>query len=124
MDASLANNALGAVGLVVTSTKTEYSETVAKGKVISLETAQGQPIGKGSSVTLVVSKGSSMVIVPKVVGETILAARSLLESLGINVVVNTNQLQANWGVAKVKSSSVPAGTKIDLTKTTVTISSK
>ena len=124
MDASLANNTLGAVGLVVTSTKTEYSETVAKGKVISLETAQGQPIGKGSSVTLVVSKGSSMVIVPKVVGETILAARSLLESLGINVVVNTNQLQANWGVAKVKSSSVPAGTKIDLTKTTVTISSK
>lgn len=124
MDASVANGMLSAAGLVVTSTTQEYSETVAKGKVITIQTAQGQPIGKGSAVTLVVSQGSSMVIVPKVVGETILAAKSLLESIGIRVVVNTNQLQANWGVAKVKSSSVPAGTKIDLTKTTVTISSK
>lgn len=124
MDASLANSTLSAVGLVVTDTKSEYSETVAKGKVITIQTAQGQPIGKGASVTLVVSKGSAMVTMPKVVGETILAAKTLLENLGIRVIVNTNQLQSNWGVAKVKSASANAGTQIDVTKTSVTINSK
>lgn len=124
MDASLANSTLTAVGLVVTETKNEYSEIVAKGKVITIQTAQGQPIGKGASVTLVVSKGSAMVTMPKVVGETILAAKTLLENLGIRVIVNTNQLQSNWGVAKVKSASANAGTQIDVTKTSVTINSK
>ena len=124
MDASIANSTLTAVGLVVTETKNEYSETVAKGKVITVQTAQGQPIGKGASVTLVVSKGSAMVTMPKVVGETILAAKTLLENLGIRVIVNTNQLQSNWGVAKVKSASANAGTQIDVTKTSVTINSK
>lgn len=124
MDASIANSTLTAVGLVVTETKSEYSETVAKGKVITAQTAQGQPIGKGASVTLVVSKGSAMVTMPKVVGETILAAKTLLENLGIRVIVNTNQLQSNWGVAKVKSASANAGTQIDVTKTSVTINSK
>jgi serine/threonine-protein kinase len=124
MDASLANSTLSAVGLVVAETKTEYSETVAKGKVITIQTAQGQPIGKGAAVTLVVSKGSAMVTMPKVVGETILAAKTLLENLGIRVIVNTNQLQSNWGVAKVKSASATAGTQIDVTKTAVTINSK
>lgn len=124
MDASLANSALSAVGLVVTSTEQEYSETVAKGKVISIKTAEGQPIGKGSSVTVVVSKGSAFVTMPKVVGETILAAKTLLENLGIKVVVNTNQVQANWGVAKVKFASANVGERIDVTKTSVTITSK
>ncbi|MFM5967533.1 MAG: protein kinase domain-containing protein [Micrococcales bacterium] len=124
MDATLANNALSAVGLVVTSTLQEYSETVPKGKVITINTAEGQPIGKGASVTLVVSKGSAFVTMPKVVGETILAAKTLLENLGVKVIVNTNQLQANWGVAKVKSASANTGDRIDVTKTSVTINSK
>jgi beta-lactam-binding protein with PASTA domain len=75
-------------------------------------------------VTIIVSKGSAFVTMPKVVGETILAAKTLLENLGIKVVVNTNQLQANWGVAKVKSASANAGDRIDVTKTSVTINSK
>lgn len=124
MDAALAKTALEAAGLVVTETSEQYSETVAKGKVITIQTAQGQPIGKGSSATLVVSKGSSMVTMPKVVGETILAAKTLLESLGIRVTVNTSALQANWGIVKVKSSSANAGTRIDVTTTTVTITAK
>lgn len=124
MDAALAKTALEAVGLVVTETTEQYSENVAKGKVITIQTAQGQPIGKGSSATLVVSKGSSMVTMPKVVGETILAAKTLLESLGVRVTVNTSALQANWGIVKVKSTSVNAGTRIDVTTTTVTITAK
>ncbi len=124
MDAALAKTALEAAGLVVTETSEQYSENVAKGKVITIQTAQGQPIGKGSSATLVVSKGSSMVTMPKVVGETILAAKTLLESLGIRVTVNTSALQANWGIVKVKFSSASAGTRIDVTTTTVTITAK
>ena len=124
MPADLARSALTAVGLVIADTREEYSETVARGKVISVSTGAGQPVGKGGAVTLVVSKGSAMAVVPKVVGETILAAKTALESRGIRVLVDTNQLQSNWGVAKVKLASVPAGTRINVTKTSVTITSR
>ena len=49
---------------------------------------------------------------PKVVGETIAAAKSALEALGLRVTVDTNQLSSRWGIAKVKSASVKAGTTV------------
>jgi beta-lactam-binding protein with PASTA domain len=38
---------------------------------------------------------------PKVVGETIAAAKSALESIGLRVTVDTNQLSSRLGIAKV-----------------------
>jgi beta-lactam-binding protein with PASTA domain len=49
---------------------------------------------------------------PRVVGETIAAAQSLLQSLGLVVVIDTNKLQSQYGIAKVKKVSVAPGTTL------------
>ena len=112
MDRSTAEGALAIAGLKIDTVREDYSDDVAAGKVITIEYPVGSPLGKGSSVTLVVSKGSSLVTVPKVVGETLLAAKTALEALGLTVSVNTDQLQSNWGVAKVKRVSAAAGSQL------------
>ena len=99
---------LSAAGLKVGSVATEYSESVSAGNVINL-IPQSQPIGKNGTVDLVVSKGSQKVVMPKVVGETIAAAQSLLQAIGLRVVIDTNKLQSQYGIAKVKKVSVAPG---------------
>ncbi|MFM2351763.1 MAG: hypothetical protein RL096_244, partial [Actinomycetota bacterium] len=94
----------------------------AKGQVISV-TPITEPLGAGGEVRLLVSKGPNVVIMPAVVGETISAAKAALESLGLSVLVDTNQLQSKWGIAKVKRASVAAGTSLR-SGDSVTISSK
>lgn len=102
---------LTAAGIKVDSVKTEYSEVVAAGQVISL-TPLSEPLGENGSVELTVSKGSDRVVMPKVVGETIAAAKSALQSLGLLVVVDTDKLSTKWGIYRVKSASKAAGTTL------------
>jgi len=111
LDQETAINLVQVAGLKVKTVTTEYNETVAKGQAIAL-IPLSEPLGKGGEVNLVVSKGSDIVIVPKVVGETIRASKTLLESLGLVVVVDTNQLSSNWGIAKVKKVSVAPGVQL------------
>ena len=111
LDQETAVNLVQVAGLKVKTVITEFSETVTKGQAIAL-VPLAEPIGKGGEVNLVVSKGSDVVTMPRVVGETIRASKTLLESLGLVVVVDTNQLSSNWGVAKVKKVSVAPGTQL------------
>lgn len=111
LDQETAVNVVQVAGLKVKSIITEFSETVAKGQAIALIPLT-EPLGKGGEVNLVVSKGSDIVTMPRVVGETIRASKTLLESLGLVVVVDTNQLSSNWGIAKVKKVSVAPGTQL------------
>jgi serine/threonine-protein kinase len=112
LDRTAAEGALALAGLKIDAVREDFSDDVAAGKVITIEYPVGSNLGKDSSVTLVVSKGSSLVTVPRVVGETLLAAKTALEALGLVVSVNTDQLQSNWGVAKVKRVSAAAGTQL------------
>ncbi len=111
LDQETAVNLVQVAGLKVKTIITEFSETVAKGQAIALVPIT-EPLGKGGEVNLVVSKGSDIVTMPRVVGETIRASKTLLESLGLVVVVDTNQLSSNWGIAKVKKVSVAPGTQL------------
>ena len=111
LDQATAINLVQVAGLKVKTVTTEYNETVAKGQAIALSPLS-EPLGKGGEVNLVVSKGSDIVVMPKVVGETIRASKTLLESLGLVVVVDTNQLSSNWGIAKVKKVSVAPGVQL------------
>ena len=111
LDQETAVNLVQVAGLKVKTIITEFSETVAKGQAIALIPIT-EPLGKGGEVNLVVSKGSDIVTMPRVVGETIRASKALLESLGLVVVVDTNQLSSNWGIAKVKKVSVAPGTQL------------
>jgi serine/threonine-protein kinase len=118
----VATAALTAAGLKVAGVSEEFSDTVAKGQVISL-VPSSQPLGEGSEVTLKISKGPDLVAVPAVVGETILAAEGALKAAGFNVVVDTDQLSSRWGIVKVKRVSQPAGTLVK-SGSTITIYSR
>ena len=121
LDQAAATNLIQVAGLKLKDVTEEYSDDVPKGQVISLIPLT-DPIGKSGEVNLVISKGTSIVIMPKVVGETISAAKKLLEGLGLRVIVDTNQLTSKWGIAKVKRSSVAQGTKLRVGDTVTIIS--
>ena len=114
----VATTLLTAAGLAHPTITTEYSNTVAKGNVISL-VPSGSLMGAGSKVQLVVSKGSETVIMPTVVGETIAAAQKLLTDVGLVPVVSTNQLQSNYGIAKVTSASKNQGATLHVGDTVI-----
>ena len=79
----------------------------AVGLVLSVD-----PLPENGKATLEISKGPEIVIMPNTVGETIAAARTLLENLGLTVVLDTNQLSSNFGIAKVKRQTPEAGSEI------------
>jgi eukaryotic-like serine/threonine-protein kinase len=85
--ADKAVSALTEAKLTVNATKQDFSDTVPKGSVIS----QSPPTGtlfKGDQVTLVVSKGPELVMVPNVVGQQEQPARAILRRLGFDVKVD------------------------------------
>lgn len=63
----------------------EYSETVEKGLIISLDPGPGQSIKHHSAVNVVVSKGREPITVPNVAGQTADEATAALTDLGLQV---------------------------------------
>jgi eukaryotic-like serine/threonine-protein kinase len=85
-----------------------FNNEVPIGSAVGLVLAK-TPLPEGGLVTLEISKGPEIVIMPNVVGETIAAAKTLLENLGLRVVIDTNQLSSNFGIAKIRSQNPSAG---------------
>ena len=110
--------ALQKAGLRIASISQEFSDAVATGQVVRVQPQQ-DPLGKGGQVIVVVSKGPTTVTMPSVIGETLLASKVALEALGLLVQVNTDQLQSNWGLVKVKTSSVAAGAMLHVGNTVI-----
>jgi serine/threonine-protein kinase len=80
-----ATQTLQAVGLVVGSSPAQqYSETVPDGAVIS-SSSSDDPVVKGSTIDLVVSKGPAPITLPNVKKDTIDQATSTLQNLGLKV---------------------------------------
>ena len=107
-------------GLVAEITE-ENDEKVKAGIVLSQDIEDGETVNKGSTVKLVVSKGSGIVNVevPSVVGRTEQEARNLLTEAGLKVnVVNDEDESKNDGV--VLRQSKDAGTEVQ-EGTTITI---
>jgi eukaryotic-like serine/threonine-protein kinase len=63
----------------------QYSDDVERGQVIATEPPAGTVIERGTTVTLLVSRGPERVTVPDLTGETEDDARSTLEGLGLRV---------------------------------------
>lgn len=122
LQTDIAKAALEAAGLTVRAVEKEYSTTVPKGQVISVVPDEKE-VGKGSSIKLVESLGPQTVTMPAVKGETILAAKGLLESLGLRVVIDTSWLSKDYGIKKVTGVSENVGTTLLVGKS-VTIRSR
>lgn len=107
-------------GLVADITE-ENDEKVEAGIVLSQDIEDGETVNKGSTVKLVVSKGSGIVNVevPSLVGKTEQEAKNLLTEAGLKVnVVNDEDESKNDGV--VLRQSRDAGTEVQ-EGTTITI---
>lgn len=122
LQADIARAALEAAGLNVRKVENQYSNTVDKGQIISVVPDEVE-VGKGSSIKLIVSLGPETVTMPTVKGETILAAKGLLESLGLMVVIDTSWLSKDYGIKKVTGVSESAGSTV-LVGQSVTIRSR
>lgn len=71
-------------GLELTVVQTEeYDDNVAEGLVISTSPAANTPVGKGDTVTMVISKGTQNAKVPKLTGLSEDAAKLALEAVGL-----------------------------------------
>jgi eukaryotic-like serine/threonine-protein kinase len=77
-----ASTALGSMGLKV-GRSDDYSDTVAEGQVISSNPGAGAKVERGSTVSLVVSKGQP--VVPDVKGLSVGDASSRLQAAGLKV---------------------------------------
>jgi eukaryotic-like serine/threonine-protein kinase len=88
-----------------------FNNQIPAGQAVGLVLAE-DPLPENGSAVLEISKGPEIVIMPNTVGETIAAAKALLENLGLLVVVDTNQLSTNFGIAKVKRQSPEAGSEV------------
>ena len=118
----VARAALEVAGLTVRKSVYHFSDTVAKGEVIAVSPDDAE-VGKGSTITLIVSKGPNTVLMPELEGETILAAQALLESLHLKVLIDTTWLSKDYGIKKVTDVSEKAGTLVRV-GSTVTIRSR
>lgn len=97
------------------SIKREFSDTVPAGTVIA-QNPGPSTVGKGSTVTLTVSKGPNVVTVPDLRGQTPQAASAKLRGLGLNPQVET--LPGGQGQVfnqnPPPNSKVPAGSTVTL----------
>ncbi|MCA1781656.1 MAG: Stk1 family PASTA domain-containing Ser/Thr kinase [Dermatophilaceae bacterium] len=74
------------LGLVATVAESQYSSSVANGRVISQSPADGT-LFRGDTVTITPSKGPETVTMPDLIGDQLGPARSELEALGLKVEV-------------------------------------
>jgi serine/threonine protein kinase len=88
-----------------------FNNQVPQGQAVGLVISE-DPLPENGKAILEISKGPEIVIMPDTVGETIAAAKILLENLGLMVVVDTNQLTSNFGIAKVKRQTPEVGSEI------------
>ncbi|WP_163506734.1 Stk1 family PASTA domain-containing Ser/Thr kinase [Fodinicola acaciae] len=108
---SRASDTLSGLGLKV-SVKREFSDTVPAGTVLAQDPGPST-VGKGSTVTLTVSKGPNVVTVPDLRGQTADAASAKLRGLGLNPQVQT----LPGGQGQVFNQNPPPNSKVALGST-------
>lgn len=91
---------------------TAFSNTVPEGGVAALDPGPGTELAVGSSVKVIVSKGSSPVEMPDVSGKKPDAARSQLEQAGLTVVDTREVFDPDVDNGQVSTTDPAAGTRV------------
>ena len=109
-------NELTEAGFNVTATYT-FDEKAMPGEVISQQPAAGAALPKGAAVEIFVSKGSAFVYIPNVMRFTQARATTLLEDLGLKVVVKkvTKTAKLVIGIDPKVNAKVKRGSTVTLT---------
>lgn len=99
-------------------TESDYSSTVAEGKVAKQSPVGGRQLAKGSTVTITISKGAEIVTVPDIVEMTEEKAKQALKDANLEAGTVTQEASDSVAEGKVisqgteKGKRVSAGTKI------------
>ena len=110
-------NELNSAGFIVKSTY-GFSEKVPAGSIISQTPDGSTPIAKGSTITLVISKGPSGIYVPNVFSLTAAQATQTLENMGLKVKIHkigSAKVKKVTHVVPVVGTKVPVGSTITIT---------
>src|SRR6476661_11262300 len=107
-----AQGRLDKAGLKVGDQRNQNSDSVEKGRVISVSPSEGTKVDKGSDVTLVVSSGKAKATVPGVVGKSFDEARSTLEAAGFTV-TRKDQESSDKPADTVLAQSPAGASKVD-----------
>ena len=99
---------------VATKTKEEYDDKIEEGKVIKTDPQVGRSVKKGTTITLIVSKGTNMYEIKNYTGMNVYEVKATLEAKGINVIVETKEVteEENYKENTIISQSVEAGKKL------------
>ncbi|WP_461119776.1 Stk1 family PASTA domain-containing Ser/Thr kinase [Saccharothrix stipae] len=98
-----------------------FSDRVPKGKVVTLKPAPGTPVPIGSTVTIVLSKGSQPRPVPSVTGKTKDEAFAELSAAGFDPVEGPTEFSDKVDGGKVIRTDPPAGTNLPPNNRQVTV---
>jgi serine/threonine-protein kinase len=114
VEVAAAQKELDQVGLksVLSEADNAFSDTVAKGKVVTLKPAPGTEVKVGASVTIVVSKGSQPKPVPDLTGKTKDEAFAELTSLGFEPVEGQGEFSQAVEGGRVIRTDPPANTNL------------
>ncbi len=104
-------------GLVVGEIKEEYSSTVEAKKVVGTDPVVGSSVDKGTTVNLIISKGTEgdQVVVPNIVGKKEAVALKILTDSGLQGDTNsvTYVHSDKYARGRVVSQSYKSGQKVD-----------
>jgi serine/threonine-protein kinase len=116
MTGDQARRAIEAVDLVV-DLREEYSEAVPEGTVIGFSPTPGAELARGSTVTVTVSLGRPLLLVPDLAGRPILEAAAELGELGFEVRIEGATDAAVLGTRPPAGTSVRSGSGITIVST-------
>ena len=109
MDQAAATAALQQVGLSLEVSGEEYSETVAKGLIISADPEPGASAANGSAVSVVLSLGPERYAVPQLTGLTVEQATAALTEAKLTLGTQTEDFDPVVAIGKIIESTPPEG---------------
>jgi serine/threonine-protein kinase len=114
VEVAAAQKELDQVGLksVLSESEDAFSDTVAKGKVVTLKPAPGTEVKVGATVTIVLSKGSQPKPVPDLTGKTKDEAFAELTSLGFEPAEGKGEFSQAVEGGRVIRTDPPANTNL------------
>ena len=120
MSAPAAREMIGTAGLGYREVGTRPSDDVAKGAVLSQEPRAGLPVARDSVVKVVLSDGTSHIVVPDVTQMSVAQAQRNLEAAGLTSGVVKEDYSATVPAGYVASTLPAAGARV-VAETTVDI---
>ena len=97
------------LGLRIAEVKSEMNNEIDKDKIISTIPGAGERVKQGASITVVLSQGSSMIQVPRLIGKSFSSAKRMIEEAGFVVGSVRYEVSTEYNVGIVMRQNPGAG---------------